>query len=87
MGYPWLKSFCRSMLPAGKMIKNAKEFIKSDIIVLKNTLTHTMLVCYMAHLNCPNGKRKMDVTIDLFCSRDAGLLAERHQNVCVLSQE
>ena len=46
-----------------------------------------MLACHMAHLNCPNGKRKMDVTIDRLCSRVAGLLAEGDQNFHVLSQE
>ncbi len=69
------------------MVENAKEFRKSDIIVLKNTLIQTMLACNMAHLNCPNGKRKMDVTIDLLCSRVVGLLAEGDQNFHVLSQE
>ena len=35
MGNPWFNLFCKSMLPAGKMIENAKEFRESDIIMLK----------------------------------------------------
>ena len=54
MGYPWLNSFCRSMLPAGKMIENAKKASANKIKTLKILIQTAQHLTYLGWTYAPD---------------------------------